>query len=216
MSLMRMKFDTRDAWLAGRENIHGIGGSEAAAALGYSKWKSPVELWQEKTGRRAPKDLSGTDYVELGIRAEAPLRELFAALHPEYEVTHYPYDILYQSERPWLFATLDGELTDIPNEEQGILEIKKFEIQKASDWKAWQNQIPPYYFCQILHQLAATDYDFAWLFALLLRHDGNAEIRQYFFPRAMYEEDINDLVSCETRFMGYVESKKIPPQPLRL
>ena len=29
-----------------------LGGSDAAAALGLSPWKTPVELWLEKTGKK--------------------------------------------------------------------------------------------------------------------------------------------------------------------
>ena len=29
----------------------GIGGSEAAAAMGLSRWKTPLRLWHEKTGK---------------------------------------------------------------------------------------------------------------------------------------------------------------------
>jgi hypothetical protein len=34
------------------ERLQGLGGSDIAAALGYSAFKSPVELYLEKTGRR--------------------------------------------------------------------------------------------------------------------------------------------------------------------
>ena len=36
-------------WLALREK--GIGGSQAAAAIGLSRWQDPLTLWAEKTGR---------------------------------------------------------------------------------------------------------------------------------------------------------------------
>ena len=37
----------REEWLALRKQ--GIGGSDAAAACGLSRWKSPLGLWLEKT-----------------------------------------------------------------------------------------------------------------------------------------------------------------------
>lgn len=43
----------RQAWLAERRT--GIGGSEAAAVLGLSKFDTPVTVWMNKTGRSAPK-----------------------------------------------------------------------------------------------------------------------------------------------------------------
>lgn len=45
------------AWL--KERQYGIGASDAAAMLGISKWKSNEALWEEKTGLRAPEDISG-------------------------------------------------------------------------------------------------------------------------------------------------------------
>ncbi|WP_410960483.1 YqaJ viral recombinase family protein, partial [Salmonella sp. SAL4361] len=39
----------RDQFLAGRKK--GIGGSDVAAILGFSPYKSPYQLWLDKTGR---------------------------------------------------------------------------------------------------------------------------------------------------------------------
>lgn len=214
--LERKSFPDRETWLAGRAEQRGIGGSEAGAVCGFSKWTTTTQLWEEKTGRRQPKDLSGISYVEMGVRAEGPMRDLFAALHPEYEVRHFPFDMLYQAERPWLFATLDGELTDIATGEKGILEIKKFDIQSKKDWQEWDGQVPQNYFCQVLHQMLATGWDFAWLWALLLRRDGSATLRPYYFPREDHGEDLAWLLDKETKFMGCVQKNQVPPAPLRL
>lgn len=40
---------SREEWLLSRQK--GIGGSDAAVVLGLSKWKTPFELWLEKTGQ---------------------------------------------------------------------------------------------------------------------------------------------------------------------
>ena len=40
----------REEWL--KERKKGIGGSDAATVLGKNPWKTNVELWEEKTGRR--------------------------------------------------------------------------------------------------------------------------------------------------------------------
>ncbi len=39
------------------DRLTGIGGSDLAAILGLSKWRSPYQVWLEKTGRSQP-DLS--------------------------------------------------------------------------------------------------------------------------------------------------------------
>lgn len=128
MSLIRKHFEDRDSWLIGRQEL-GIGGSDAAAVCGLSPWTSPVELWRIKTGQKKQKDISANAAVERGVRMEPALRELYAAMNPQIRVEHYPYDILAQSERPWLTATLDGDLTD-ENGRRGILEIKTGQIMK--------------------------------------------------------------------------------------
>lgn len=216
MSLEIVKFDTREAWLAGRDAIQGIGGSDAAAAVGQSKRKSMVQLWKEKTGRAAAKDLSGVEYVQMGVKTEGPMRELFAALHPEYIVEHHPFDIYRQDFRPWCFATLDGELTDRATGDKGVLEIKKFQITRKTDWQLWDGRVPDEYFCQVMHQLLATEYSFAWVWALLMHSDDSCTIRGYYFPREEYEGDLDWLERGEEKFMGYLRSGRVPPAPLVL
>ena len=47
-------------WLELRKN--GIGGSDAAAVCGISRYKSPVELWMEKTDKMAPSEAGESAY----------------------------------------------------------------------------------------------------------------------------------------------------------
>lgn len=209
---------SREEWLKKRAGRNGIGASEAAAVCGLSKWKTPAELWEEKTGRKSPKDLSDVEYVQLGVRCEGPMRDLFGALNPGFLITYRPYDMLYQTERPWLFATLDGELTDLERQERGILEIKKFEIQSREDWKSWNGQIPDYYYTQICHQFLACgeDFQFAMLWALILSHNGNGSLRPYYFRRTDCEEDMEWLLEKEEKFMADVKADRPPAVPLTI
>lgn len=214
--LVYKHFSSREEWLEGRRKIKGLGGSEAAIVCGLSKWSTPVKLWEEKTGKRQPKDLSGVGYIQLGQRVEGPLRELFAALHPEFKVEHRPYDILYQEERPWLFATLDGELTEKATGAKGALEIKKFEIQSKADWETWRDKVPAYYFSQVLHQMLASGFEFIYLYALLIAPGGTGSLRTYYFPRKEYADDLDWLLKQEEKFMDNVRRNKIPALPLRI
>ena len=43
---------TREAWLDRRRA--GIGGSDVAALLGLSRWKTPLDVFLDKTGRSEP------------------------------------------------------------------------------------------------------------------------------------------------------------------
>ena len=213
--LERMHFETREDWLAGRGQ--GIGGSEAAAAIGMSPWMTPIDLWKLKTGQTAPKDLSGNAAVEQGVKWEPVLRSLFEQTHEQYRVMHYPFDILYQSDRPWLFATLDGELIDMETGHMGILEIKTATPSGKAGWSEWADgKMKPSYYVQCLHQLLATGYSFVRLFACLFSMDGSYTIKEYEIERPDVQEDMNWLLDEETKFWGYTQRHEMPPRPLIL
>ncbi len=54
--LVSTKNLSRAEWLSVRGG--GIGSSDAAVAVGISPYKSPLELWLEKTGRQAAPKLA--------------------------------------------------------------------------------------------------------------------------------------------------------------
>ncbi len=197
--LERIECKSHEEWLAERQS-RGIGGSEAAAIIGVSPWMTALELWKHKTGLERAKDLSDNAAVALGVKMEPVLRDFFAELHPEYRVEYHAFDILYQKERPWLFATLDGELFTADGR-KGILEIKTATPNGKAGWEKWRNgNMPENYYTQNLHQLAATGYDFVVLFACLYSLDGTMTVKTYEIERSDVEADISYLVKEETKF----------------
>lgn len=215
MSLVYEHHDTRDDWLSGRNSF--IGASEAGAILGVG-FSSKIDIWKEKTGRTARKSLADNEAVQYGNRAENPLRNLFMAKHPELCLQYYPYDYLYQSERPWLRATLDGEIyEDGRADNRGILEIKTATCSSRSDWAKWDGRVPDGYYAQICHQMLASGFNWAYLFAELTSGTtGISELRQYYFHIRDCHKDMEYLLSEEERFWQYVKSDKMPPVPLRV
>lgn len=206
--LERISYPDRESWLAGR--CQSIGASEAAAVIGQSPFMSNVELWRLKTGRDAPKDLSTNEHVQYGNRLEGPLRNLFAAEHQELTVVYHPFDVLYQTERPWLTATLDGELTEDATGRKGILEIKTADVSRSVQYAKWKNAIPQNYFVQIIHQFLATGYDFAYMYAQLRFSNGDSQIKGIRFDRKDYKADIDWLLPREERFwnVNVLEDKR--------
>ena len=205
--------DIREDWLANRDNH--IGASEAGAILGLG-FMSKIDLWKIKTGRMTPKDLSDNAAVAYGNRAEDALRQLFMAKHPELSLTYRPFDFVFQSERPWLRATLDGELTDIQSDAKGILEIKTTTCLSRADWEKWNGRVPDGYLAQLSHQFLATGFEFAYLFAELMGSDGNSVIRSYYFTREDMQDNMEYLLNEEERFWECVVADRMPPVPLRL
>lgn len=210
----RRRFESREDWL--RERRNGIGGSEVAAIVGLSKWKTATELWQEKVFGLS-KDLSDNEAVSKGVRLEPYLRGLFTGLHPEYHVEYYPYDILYQDETPYFFATLDGELTDSDGK-HAVLEIKTATPQSKRAWTEWNEGLPMNYLCQTVWQLYCSGYDYVILFAALFGQEGDITLREYLIDRndPQVQTDMEYLVEKATEFWKSVETKQIPKLNIKL
>lgn len=213
----RLTYGNREEWLKGRTAIHGIGASEAAASAGASKRTSRTSLWRIKTGQEKAPDLSGNEAVQRGIRMEGAVREMFKGLHPELIVVHRPYDILFQTETPWLFATLDAETLDPATGEQGVVEIKNVQPRTREDWAEWEGRIPDDYYRQLLHQHLATKRNRLWLAAALYRENGDVIYREYAFEAdAGFRADAKIQFESEKLFMEYVERRQMPPLQITL
>lgn len=208
---MILKIDNHDDWIKARQ-IQGIGGSEAGCVLGVNKYQSNIDLWELKTGRRMPVDLSDNAAVQFGKFAEPHLRELFRQDYPEYTVDYHEYWMYVNDKYPFIFATLDGEIIT-KDGKKGILEIKTTTIQNKSQWDEWDNRIPDSYYAQILHQMAATGWDFAILKAYIRYYvDGEVRvsIRHYRIERKDVESDIEWLIQEESRFWESVQENTRP------
>ena len=212
--LCRIKCKTREEWLSKRSM--GIGASESAAIIGQSPWMTANDLWNLKVGNTQPRDLSDNESVQTGVRLEKPLRELFKAIHPELKVEHHPFDMLYQEDYPFMFATLDAEFCEkgSAGKKRGLVEIKTATPNSKAGWEKWKEQVPPNYYAQIIWQLACTEYDYAILFACLFTLEGDFQIRQYRFDRAGMTEDIEYMRRKATEFWQSVQTRTLPPMTL--
>ena len=206
-------YDFKDEadWLNGR--INGIGGSDASAVVGQNPYKTNIELFGEKTGRRRAEDISEKPYVIYGKKAEEYIRELFKLDYPQYEVKHYEFRILQSIEYPFMQASLDGELLDQEGR-RGILEIKTTNILHSMQREKWNDRIPQNYYIQVLHYLLVTGYDFVVLRAHLISawdNDVRTQVKHYFIERSEVLEDLEYLKQEEIKFWKYVESGRKPP-----
>lgn len=204
-------FPDEAAWLAGRMN--GIGGSDASAVVGMNPYKTNIELFEEKTGRRIQEDISEKPYVIYGKQAEEYIRELFRLDYPEYQVEHHEFRILQSLSYPFMQASLDGELTDQEGR-RGILEIKTTNILQSMQYEKWKDRIPDNYYIQVLHYLLVTGYDFVVLRAHLVSEwgrDRRTTVKHYFIEREEVREDLDMLLKEEKKFWAYVESGRKPP-----
>lgn len=199
-------------WLAFRRT--GIGGSDAAAIIGKSHFKSNVDVWEEKKGLREPDDISDKEQVKYGKAVEDLLLQMFALDNPEYEVTSNK-KIVYR--RGFMFASLDGELVEKATGELGIYEGKTAEIHKKIELEKWNKRVPDYYYVQILHYLIVTGRSFVVLkvqLKLLYTEEKTTMTKQYRFNRKDLLNDLAYLYRKEAAFWDSVITGVKPPRIL--
>lgn len=184
---------SRDEWLQIR--TRGIGSSDSAAAIGLSPYKSPLELWLEKTGRKAPDDLSQSEPVFWGSTLEPILAKVYAERTGN--KVRRVNAVLQHPEHPFMLANLDRAIGG-----NGILEIKTAGHHSAP---FWEEGVPEAYQCQVLHQLAVTGKAWADVAVLI----GGQDFRIYRIERE--EDEVAALIERETIFWQHVESDTAPP-----
>ena len=144
----------------------GIGGSDVAAIIGISKWKTPLELYQEKT--HEPMIIEETnDAMHFGSLHEPMILAEFKRRNPEMEV--YGCDLTSElPDIPWIKYSPDGYV--IENGNKGI-----FEAKTARSDQDWEDGVPDYYACQVMWYMFAEELSFAYVAVLF----GGNEWRQY-------------------------------------
>lgn len=211
MPVKMLTFPNREEWLKNREN--GIGGSEISAIVGHNPYLDNIALWEYKTGRRQPEDISEKSYVKYGTNAEYHLRELFKLDFPQYEVFYEENNSFKNDKYPWALASCDGWLIDEEGR-KGILEIKTTEILQSQQREKWNQQIPMNYYCQCLFYMAVLEADFCVLKAQLKTvFDGvpYLQTKHYHIEKADVQDDVNLLMSEGAKFWKYVIEDKKPP-----
>ena len=203
-------FSTREEWLEARQNR--IGGSDAAAVLGKSPFITNEALWEIKTGRRVQPDISSEDAVRYGTLAEDHLREMFKLDFPDYYVSYEANNMFLNPSYPFAHASLDGML--VKDHRFGVLEIKTALVNTRLQAEMWRDQIPDYYYCQVLHYLMVTCFDFAILKAQLKHQIGDElpylQTRHYYIDRSDVEADIAILEDAERDFWRHVQEDTRP------
>ncbi len=162
----------------------GLGASEVAAALGLSRWKAPITLWLEKTGRQPP-TVAG-EPAHWGTKLEPIIRAEYVERHGV-EV-HVPRQSEYHPTISWARATVDGYV-HTPQDgkfiRSHVLECKTVGLRLADDWgDEHEESVPDYYYCQAVWQMFVTGLrrvDFAVLlggqryFEVPVNHDPGLE-----------------------------------------
>lgn len=174
----------------------GIGGSDASVVCGINRYKSPVELWMEKTDQLHAQGAGEAAYW--GTQLEALVRAEFTK-RTGIEVEHK--GVLLQSEEyPFMLANLDGTC-EHPDYGTCIFEAKTATAYKAREW---DDTIPDEYQLQIQHYMAVTGYKAAYIAVLI----GGNTFRWKLVERD--EELISMLIELEDNFWDHVQMNTPP------
>lgn len=184
---------TREQWLELRQK--GIGGSDAGAILGLNKWKTPFEVYIDKT--EPLEDHGAGEAAYWGTQLEDMVAK-------EFEIrtgkkVRRNNRMMTSIEHPFMFANIDREIVG----EDAILECKTANTYLAKDWE--DDKVPPSYIIQGQHYLAVTGKARIY-YAVLI---GGQKFSWKVLERD--EDLINLIIDRETEFWMDHVLKKVPP-----
>lgn len=189
----------REDWLQARTT--GVGGSDVAAILGLSKWKTPLQVYLEKRGEIGPQP--DNDAMRWGRYLEPVMRQAYA------DQTGYEVRVLDQLVRHPLYEHMIANLDGFVVPEHAPRRV--FEAKTARTAEGWgepgSDQIPQPYLLQVQHYLAVTGFVVADVAVLI----GGSDFRIYEVPE---DRELQDML-CDAcaEFWGRVQSGN-PPEPV--
>lgn len=142
---------------------NGLGGSDIGTMLGLNQYKSPYQLWLEKTGQIEAPDISDKIAIQVGNELEDLVARIFTQQTgmtvQRDNKTHYHKDY------PFLLANIDRKIVG----EKALLECKTTSAFNKQQWE--DDEIPASYIMQVQHYLNVLDYDKAYIAVIIGNHD---------------------------------------------
>lgn len=139
-----------------KERLTGIGGSDVAAILGISPWKTPLQVYMEKRGELELGEENR--FTKWGSILEPLIRQEYEE-QTGHKVT-LPDGVCRHPEHVFMLANLDGLTMSDPNDiaTLKVVEIKTAMQFKASQWGAENtDELPDYYLTQVHHYMTVID-----------------------------------------------------------
>ena len=181
----------------------GLFSTDAAGALGLSKYKTPVSVWLEKTGQTEPPDISGIEAVKMGNIMEPVIARLYSEAVGT-PIVYLGDQTRWHKSKKWMGSHYDYGLGDGSK----LIEIKNFSTMRRKEFgENGEGDVPVDVLIQCIHEAAVSGIsavDVAVLF-------GGQEF--CIFPLVVDDAAIDRLVSLEEGFWENFVVPLVYPEP---
>lgn len=179
---------TRAEWLARRRQ--GIGGSDVAAILGLSKWRTPRDIWLSKIDSSVEFEDRQTLQQLIGTALESHVLRLYA--NKTGRNVRKSHQLHVDPDHPMLIANLDARAAG------RLVEIKT--ARTDDDWgDPGSDDVPQDYWLQVQHYLQVTRVPVCDV-AVLFLNQSEPDVTVYEIPRSeQYAEVVAELVDWWAR-----------------
>lgn len=190
-----------EKWLKRRRGL--LTASDAAAVLGYDKFKGPLAVWANKVhgvDSEVSRPMRFGSFVEDFIDSEYEIESGYSLHDPgDFEISIHP-------DVPWLGATLDRECRT-PDNGTGAVELKAISPRTCTA-QQWVECPPQGYILQNQVQMACAE----MLWGTLVAFIGGADLVWYDHLRD--DELLASMYPLLDEFWGYVQRKEPPPDTI--
>ena len=182
-----------------RRRKSGIGGSDVAAVMGVSQWRTPYQLYLDKTSDAI--DDRQTMRLEAGNRLEPVIADWISDIHPDWKIQRRN-GLFRHPEHPELIADIDRYIVG-----GGILECKTYTgYDRDRFGESQTDNLPDEYLLQVQHYMHVTGYHSATLAVLI----HGWELREY---HVEYDRELAEFVAekCVEFWQKFVLKRQAPP-----
>lgn len=173
----------------------GLGGSDIPVLLGLSKWKSPLDLYLEKTNSSfsAPRTDEGNNILNMGKELEPYVTKLYET--NTLGMIENKQLVVYHSDHKFLWGTIDGMHNNF------VFEAKTTNSRVSE----WRTGIPDYIKAQVAYYSHLLNSDGAKV-AVLFRDSGEFYIYDY----ERDEEKEKEIIKAALDFWERVQTGNPP------
>lgn len=204
--------NNRAQWLELRKKYHTA--TEAPIVAGKSRWRTPLDLWLEYTGRK-PKSTEVSEAMELGNAMEPLIARWFC--NKVGKRLRKANALIRHKDIEWAATSLDYlVMPDAGGDEHchgaaafnfatDVLEIKHGNFSAVQHWS--QDEPPVEHRIQTIWEEGCTGIHGGWVAGLL-----GGDARNFFHPRVEWDESLfNILVELFQQFDEQVRTDTPPP-----